>query len=118
MFFLAREQAISSDWSNQAFFVIEMPADVLCSIPHSNGVIYPRITLRGGEGGWLNRAQSPPANRLNVSKLTRSYSVSSITPTAADPTHLEQDIHSGPLDLNVITSLRESTIEVYFWNNP
>ena len=47
--------------------------------------------------------------------------MSSITPTAADPTHLEQDIHSGPLDLNIITSLLTSTIEVrikdeIFWN--
>jgi hypothetical protein len=71
------------------------------------------MSLRGGEGSWLSRAQSPSANRaLNVSKLTRSYSISSITPTAADPTHLEQDIHSGPLDLNIITSLLSSTIEV------
>jgi hypothetical protein len=100
----------------QAFIALGMHTDVHGSIQQSSGIVNPRISLRGGEGGWLNRAQSPPAKRGNVSKLTRSYSISSITPTAADPTHLEQDIHSGPLDLNVITTLRESTIEVFASN--
>jgi len=64
--------------------------------------------LRGGGG-----ADEAPKYK---SKLTRSYSVSSVVPTAGDPNHLVQTVHggrNGELDLNMVTTRRpDNVIEV------
>eukprot|EP00961_Rhodomonas_salina_P160747 2164455-Rhodomonas_salina.1 len=61
--------------------------------------------LRGGGG-----ADEAPKYK---SKLTRSYSVSSVVPTAGDPNHLVQTVHggrNGELDLNMVTTRRPDNV--------
>ena len=82
---------------------------------HHNPLSFARahlVEVRGG-GEELPRTDSPPRQpshdtpdqeRTRQFKLTRSYSHSAVVPTAAAPDHLEQEAHSGDLDLLIRTS--------------
>jgi len=60
------------------------------------------LSLRGGSHSV---APSKP------SKLQRSYSISAIVPPAADPTHLMAEASSGDMDVHMVTSRKDNTIE-------
>lgn len=49
---------------------------------------------------------------MKPSKLSRSYSVSAIMPTAADPNHLMAHAASGKLDVEMVTLRNGTNIEV------
>jgi beta-amylase len=69
--------------------------------PSPLGCFLSARSLRGGQNGNEDDVKEEQQRQY---KLTRSYSMSAVVPTAADPDHLEQEIHSGELDLLVRTT--------------
>jgi len=67
-------------------------------------------------GGAMHlRGGRPPPGK--PSKLSRSYSISAIMPTAADPDHLSNHAASGPLDVNMVTTRNGTIIEARITSN-